>query len=227
MSGLSIKSKPVEERPREKLFFHGEEALDVAELLAVVIGTGNRGASALDLANRLLAHFGDLAGLARVEASEVAMLAGIGPAKAAQVVAALALGKRISKLQARPKQIIASPREAFSYLWSDLRFQTREIFRCLVMDTKNQILANELVSIGTLNSSLVHPREVFKPAIARSAAGVILAHNHPSGDPAPSEEDIALTKRLAECGKLLGIKVLDHIIVGDNTFVSLREKGII
>lgn len=215
------------ERPREKLYFQGPSYLSDSELIAVILGTGVRGCSALELAHQLLSVFGGLHGLASSSPSELATIGGIGQVKAARVSAALTLGQRLTQLEARQKKTIGTPREAVSYLWADLRFLPKETFRCLVVDTKNQVIANELISVGTLNSSLVHPREVFRPVISRSGAGVILAHNHPSGDPTPSREDIELTKRLVDCGKLLGIQVLDHIIVGDNTFVSLREKGIV
>jgi len=201
--------------------------LSDGELVAVILGTGVRGRSALELAHELLSIFGGLRGLAASSPCELATIGGVGRAKAARVIAALTLGQRMAQLQARQKKSIGTPAEAASYLWSDLRFLSKENFRCLVVDTKNQVIANELVSVGTLNSSLVHPREVFRPVISRSGAGVILAHNHPSGDPTPSREDVELTRRLVDCGKLLGIQVLDHIIVGDNTFVSLREKGIV
>lgn len=193
----------------------------------LLLGTGTRGRSVTDLADELLVTFGGLRGLIDTHPVEISRVAGIGKAKAGVLVSALALGKRVAKMEARSKKIISNPIEAASIFMAEMRFLTKEHFRSLVLDTKNQVLADELVSIGTLNSSLVHPREVFRPAILRSGAAVILGHNHPSGVPTPSAEDISLTKRLAESGKLLGIQVLDHLVVGDNTFVSLREKGIL
>ncbi len=228
ISGLGkLKALPEEERPREKLMAQGTASLSNLELLTVILGTGCRGRGVTELAGHLLTAFGGLRGLATTDPWELSKVTGMGKAKAAQVTAALALGQRANQLDARQKRVVQSPADAAAVFCSDLRFLAKEHFRCLVLDVKNQILTNELVSIGTLNASLVHPREVFRPAISRAGAGVILAHNHPSGDPTPSREDLGLTKRLAECGNLLGIEVLDHIIIGDNTFISLREKGIL
>jgi DNA repair protein RadC len=152
---------------------------------------------------------------------------GIGRAKAAEIAAAIELGRRVSNLAPEKRDSVTCPRDVAELLMSEMRFLAKEHFRVLLLSTKNQVIRNELVSIGTLNASLVHPRELFRSAVQRSCASVILAHNHPSGDPTPSSEDISLTTRVAQAGKVLGIEVLDHIVIGDNTFVSLKEKGVL
>ncbi|GAB4451261.1 MAG: hypothetical protein OHK0029_00120 [Armatimonadaceae bacterium] len=164
-------------------------------------------------------------GVAQRNVAELSRVHGIGPAKAAQIKAAIEFGRRLVATSGEERYRIRSPQDVFNYLVLDLRDEKREHFVSLLMDTKNGVLHRHTVSIGDLSSSIVHPREVFAEAIRRSASSLIVAHNHPSGDPSPSPEDIAVTRRLCEAGELLGISILDHVILGDNRFVSLKEKG--
>lgn len=222
---LMIKDFPDGERPRERLISHGAVSLSNHELLAILLRTGTKSESVLQLSNRLLTQFGGLLWLKDAALEEVMSLKGIGEAKAVQIAAAIELGRRISNLSYDGRYAIRSPEDASNYVMNDMRFLTQEHFVCLYLNTKNQVLHRQTVFIGSLNASIVHPREVFKEAFRRSAASIICLHNHPSGDPAPSREDIEVTKRLAECGKMIGIEVLDHLIIGDNRFISMKEKG--
>jgi DNA repair protein RadC len=222
-----IEQWPTGERPRERLYWKGPDALADAELLALQLGSGTRGMSAVDVAREMLATYGSLADLASREVAELARQRGVGPAKAARLAAAFELTRR---LRARPpacRTVLATPSEvyaAFAPLMEDLR---REVFRVALLDAQNGLLRDCVVSEGTLSASLVHPREVFKPAILESAASVILLHNHPSGDPTPSREDIRLTRQLVECATLLGLRVHDHLIIGRGRFVSLAQQGLV
>ncbi len=221
----TIRDIPTEMRPREKLLRHGAGTLSDQELMAIVLRTGSREANAVQLAERLLYKFSHLKGINLASVEELSNAApGIGPAKAAQLRAALELGRRLSRQQAEVVQF-KSPQDVAAWVMEDLRYLQQEQFRLLLLNTKNMVISWEEVSRGSLNSSIVHPREVFSQAIRRSAAGVILVHNHPSGDPAPSQQDINVTRRLVEVGKLVGIEVLDHLIIGDGAFCSLKEKG--
>lgn len=224
---LTMKSLPRELRPRERMQISGPGALSSAELLAIILGTGSREESALELAHRLLLEPRGLRFLAEVSLEELCRLKGIGLAKAAQIKAAVELGKRLACLGPSARPVVRSPQEVSTLVMEEMCYLDREHFRVILLNTKNQVLAVDTISIGSLNSSLVHPREVFKKAIQCSAAAVILVHNHPSGDPTPSPEDLEITRRLAEAGRLLGIEVLDHIIVGDHTFCSFKEKALI
>lgn len=222
---LMIRDFPVEERPRERLVNHGAVSLSNHELLAILLRTGTKSESALQLANRLLTQFGGLLWLKEAALEEVMSLKGIGKAKAVQIAAAVELGRRISNLSYDDRYVIRSPEDGANFVMNDMRFLTQEHFVCLYLNTKNQVLHRQTIFIGSLNASIVHPREVFKEAFRRSAASIICFHNHPSGDPSPSREDIEVTKRLVECGKIMGIEVLDHLIIGDNKYVSMKEKG--
>lgn len=227
---LTLKDLPAEERPRERLWKYGPEVLSNAELLAIIIRTGNRNETALALAQRMLSELGQGEGLnflvdATVE--ELTKVKGISMAKACAIKAAVELGKRIGGIKSIDKVFIRSPRDVANLLMNEMRYLKKEYFRTIQLNVKNQVLAVEDISVGSLNSSIVHPREVFKGPIRRSSAAIILIHNHPSGDPSPSREDIEVTRRLYEAGKLLGIDVLDHIIIGDGIYTSLKEKGII
>jgi len=226
---LMLKELPEGERPREKMLAKGSAALSNAELLAILLRTGTKEDSVVRLAERLLTKQGDkgLAGLAVLSPQEMSKLKGIGSAKAVTVAAAIELGKRLSALEPLERLIIRSPGDAANIMMARLRYESKEHFVAMLLSTKNHVLATPTISVGTLNASIVHPRELFKEAINYSAASVILVHNHPSGDPTPSKEDIELTRRIAEAGKLLEISVLDHLIIGDNKYVSLKEKGII
>lgn len=221
----SLKEFPEEARPREKLLRLGAGALSEAELLAIVLRTGTRNVTAIQLAYQLLSR-GGLRFLQEATVEELSQIPGMGLAKAAQVKSAVELGKRMGLNQAS-RAVIKSPADVQELLMEEMRYLDREFFRLVLLNTKNQVISVENISVGSLNSSLVHPREVFKPAIKRSAAAIILTHNHPSGDPTPSKEDGEVTRRLAEAGKLLGIEVLDHIIFGDGRIVSLKERGML
>lgn len=220
-----LRDLPREERPRERMLRSGAEALSHAELLAILLVTGTRRESALTVAQRILGQTDGLRKLADMEIEELIGINGIGPAKAVQLKAAIELGRRMAASRVGDRVIIRSPRDAAELLAEQLRYLQKEHFVCLFLNTKNQVIAQETLSIGSLNASIVHPREVFRAAIKYGSASIVCAHNHPSGDPAPSSEDIAITKRLVESGRIVGIDVLDHIVVGDGHFVSLKEQG--
>lgn len=222
----SIKELPVEMRPREKLGTYGEEYLSEAELLAILLGSGTKDVSAIELAQDLLNRHGGLMLFKNLSFEELHSINGIGVAKAARIKAVAELARRLSQTF-NQRQQVTSPEQVKEMVMEEMRFYDREHFRCLYLNRKNQVLGLETISIGGLASSLVHPREVFKSAVKRSAASVILIHNHPSGDPTPSAEDISITKRLVESGKVLGIEVLDHIIIGDGRYVSLKSSNAI
>ncbi len=221
-----IRDLPPDERPRERMAVFGPQSLSGTELIAILLRVGARGESALKQAERILSRFNGLPGLAQADLDEIAAMPGIGRAKATALLAAVELGRRLCGAEISAYPVIKSPRDVAELLMSRLRFLDREHFLVLLLSARNQPLAIETISVGHLTASLVHPRELFKAAIQKSAAAVILVHNHPSGDPAPSTEDILLTRRLREGGELLGIDILDHIIFGDNSFTSLKEKGL-
>lgn len=222
---LMIRDYPEEERPRERLVKEGAETLSNQELLAIILRTGTKQESVLQLSSRIIQYFEGLRLLKDASIEELTSLNGVGPAKAVQLIAAMELGRRVSRLQLEERYTIRSPEDGANYVMEDMRFLSQEHFVCLYLNTKNQVLHRQTVFVGSLNASIVHPREVFREAFRRSAASLICFHNHPSGDPTPSREDIEVTKRLAECGKMLGIDMLDHIIIGDQKFISLKEKG--
>lgn len=220
-----IRDFPEDERPRERFEQNGPESLSNHELIAILLRTGTKEESVLQLANRLLTNFEGLRFLKDATLEEMTAIKGIGKAKAIQVLAAVELGRRVSNLAYHDRYVIRSPEDGANYMMNDMRFLTQEHFICLYLNTKNQVLHKKTIFIGSLNASIVHPREVYKEALRRSAASVICLHNHPSGDPTPSREDIEVTKRLAESGRIIGIDLLDHLIIGENKFVSLKEKG--
>ncbi|NGZ77522.1 RadC family protein [Saccharibacillus alkalitolerans] len=221
-----LRDLPSEERPRERMLQYGAGALSHSELLAILLRTGVRGESAVQVAQRVLGEAGSLKGLADLSVSELTKIKGVGPAKAVQLKAGIELGLRLSRKSFGEKVVVRSPRDAYEAVREQLDRLRKEHFVCLFLNTKNHIIGQETLSVGSLNASIVHPREVFRAAIKWSSASIVCAHNHPSGDPAPSPEDIALTKRLAEAGRIVGIDVLDHIVVGDDTYVSLKEQGL-
>lgn len=225
MDSLLIKDFPNDERPRERFIKQGPESLANHELIALLIQTGSKNESVLTLANKLLIHFDGLRLLKDASLDELKAIKGIGTAKAIQLMAAIELGRRVSNLEFTDRYCIRSPEDAAKYMMNEMRFLSQEHFVCLYLNTKNQVMHKQVVFIGSLNASIVHPREVYKEAFRRSAASIICLHNHPSGDPSPSREDIEVTKRLVECGKIIGIDLLDHIIIGENKFISLKEKG--
>lgn len=209
------------ERPRERLLRHGPDGLTDSELLAILLGTGSPGTNVLQVADRLAEP--GAARLARTSPDELQRTRGIGPARAAALAAAFELGRRATT-SSGPS--VASPEEAW-HLLADMSGLRKEHFRALYVDARRRLILAETVSIGTLTSSLVHPREVFQPAVAHSAAALVVAHNHPSGDPEPSPEDLALTRRLRQAGEILGIEVLDHLVVGRGRYVSLKQRGVL
>ena len=225
---LRIAETPVQDRPRERLLRLGPSALTTVELLAILIGTGRAGASAPDVAAALLGGAGSgLAGLARRTAAELAGVAGVGHAKASRVAAALELGRRLQE-EGRPDRTrIRSPADVYRWFAPRLADLAAEEFHVLALDSQSGILRDLLVTRGILNSSLVHPREVFRGAIAEAAAGIIVVHNHPSGDPAPSADDRAVTRQLVEAGRVLDLPVYDHVIVGSSRYLSFAEAGLL
>ncbi|PEJ31923.1 RadC family protein [Bacillus pseudomycoides] len=214
-----------EEQPRERLLVEGASSLSNRELLAVLLRTGSKEESVLTLADQILYHFDGLRMLKDATIEEMTSIHGVGIAKASQLIAAFELGRRMVRLEYQNRYSIRSPEDCASYMMEEMRFLQQEHFVCLYLNTKNQVMHRQTVFIGSLNASIVHPREVFKEAFRHAAASIICLHNHPSGDPTPSREDIEVTKRLVECGRIIGIEVLDHIIIGDHKFVSLKEKG--
>ena len=225
-----IKDWPEDERPRERLQQHGEHSLSDAQLLAIVLRTGDHasGATALDLARRLLTTFQeDLETLSNASISELVQVQGIGPAKACEVKAGFELGRRRLARQGGGLAQFRSSRDVAQYYMPLLAGLKREQFQVVLLDQKNKIIKDVMVSQGSLTASIVHPREVFHFAIRDSAASIICVHNHPSGDPQPSSEDRTLTTRLGDAGRLLGIQVLDHIIVGRDTYMSFADEGLL
>jgi DNA repair protein RadC len=231
---LLIRDLPSSERPRERLARYGPEPLSTSELLAIIWRTGTAGSareSALDVASRALARFDGLAGLARASAAELTDLPGVGPVKAAQVLAALELGRRLSALEPEQRPEVHSPREVYHLVASEMGRLDREHLRVVLLDTKNHVVAVREVYRGTLTASTVRVAELFREAIRENAAALIVVHNHPSGDPTPSPEDVKITAEAAEAGRLLDIEVLDHVVVGRPApgregFVSLKERGL-
>jgi len=222
-----MKTVAVHDRPREKLQRLGAPTLGDNELVAIVLGHGRANASALDLANTLLAGIGGVEGLARARADDLTRIGGIGPARAAQVLAAVELGRRTLTRAGRHRVQLMTPRSVAELLLPQYGSRTVEQFGVVLLDTKHRLLRTTVVSIGTLDSSVVHPREIFREATAAGAAAIIVFHNHPSGDPEPSAEDVQLTRRLVAAGLLMGIQVIDHVILADVRYCSFREKGLI
>ena len=222
-----IKDWPSEERPREKLLLHGAHSLSEAELLAILIREGTRSANVLDVAKSIISDRRSLRSIARMTASELMRLKGIGQAKAITLLAAFEIGRRIQSSESEPKAFIRTPEDVARRMVPRLRDLTREEFVVLLLDSQNALQREEHVTVGTLNSSVVHPREVFKPAIDFKAASVIVVHNHPSGNKEPSHEDIEITKQLVEAGKILGIPLHDHVIVAGEAYTSFADRGLI
>jgi DNA repair protein RadC len=225
-----IREWPEDERPREKMLKRGAVSLSDAELLALIIRSGDPATkqSAIDLGRELISRFGNnLRELGSADIAEIRALKGMGLAKAAGIKAAFTLAGRFQDRKLEHLDRFTSPRQVFDYLHHEFRDSRKEHFLALLLDGRNRIIRRVQISEGSLNQSIVHPREVFNPAVRESAAAVILVHNHPSGDPAPSAEDIAITRRLREAGEIMGIRVLDHIIVGDGDFTSFVERGLL
>jgi len=220
-----IKDLPEFERPREKLIKKGAKALKKEELLAILLRTGLKGKNALEVADDILVKYGDKK-LLNASYEELRNIHGVGLTKAAQILAAIELGSRLFKEKSEKEIYINSSEDAIKEL-AHIKENKKENFVVLYLDARNKLIYKETVSIGSLNANLVHPREVFEPAVRYLAAQIVLAHNHPSGDPEPSEDDLLLTKKLVESGKILGIEVFDHIIVAKDGFFSFKNKGLI
>lgn len=220
-----MKAIAAHDRPREKLARAGAASLGDNELIAIVLGHGGARVSALDLANAVLTARGGIAGLARATHDELVAIAGIGGARAAQVLAAIELGRRIVSGAGRERVQVTSPRSVADFLMPRYGNRPVEQFGIVLLDTKHRVLRTTVLSVGTLDASIVHPREIFREATAGGAAAIVLFHNHPSGDPEPSRDDRRLTERLIAAGVVMGIDVLDHIILGDAQYFSFREKG--
>lgn len=226
-ASFTIHDLPVSERPRERLQKFGVEALSVPELLALILGRGIAGESVTVTVQRLLSQFGNLKGLAGASVEELGQVRGIGLAKASQIKAVFELASRLEGYSEMGKKLsVKTPDEVVSLVWGKLRGKKKEYFLVLLLDTRGQLIKTSEISVGSLDSSIVHPREVFKEAISASAASVIFVHNHPSGDLEPSEDDIKLTERLSQAGEIMGIDVLDHIIISDKNFLSLKRRGL-
>lgn len=225
-AALTVRDLPQAERPRERMAMAGAEALSAAELIACILGRGISGESVLTTAQRLMARFGSLQGIAGASLEELSQVRGVGPAKAVQLKAAAELGRRVTldpgEPQSRP---VATAEEAMRLARRHLVGKRKEHFILLLLDSRHRLIRAAGISVGTLDMSIVHPRETFREAISAGAAAILLAHNHPSGDPAPSAEDLELTRRLMEAGRLLGIPVLDHLIVGAAQTLSMRQNG--
>jgi DNA repair protein RadC len=226
MSYITVKDIPEAERPRERMRRAGPAALSSSELLAIILRVGVAGESVIALATRLLSKYQGLGGLSRAEFSQLAKEHGMGPAKTAQLLAALELGRRLMAEPPNEHLQIRAPGDAGVLLLPMLGHQVQEHFVVLYLDTRNRVVDQETLYIGSLNTSLVRIGEVFRGAVRRHCNSIIVAHNHPSGDPSPSPEDVTLTRRLIEAGKLLEVEVLDHLVVGQTRFVSLRERGL-
>lgn len=225
-TSFTIHDLPLEERPRERLVKFGEQALSAQELLQVILGRGIAGESVTVTAQRLLTEFGSLQKLSEASLEELSAIKGIGPAKATQIKATFEIGRRIStQTPSYKSKELTDPKKVYQLMKSKVNDYTREHFYIIPVNSRNWSIAE--ISIGSLNASIVHPREVFAEAIKNKATSVIFVHNHPSGHPEPSADDLSITKRLVEVGKLMGIEVLDHIIITKNTFASMKGKGLI
>jgi DNA repair protein RadC len=222
----TIRDLPVSERPRERLRERGAAALSSAELLAIILRTGTPSDNVLALASRTLARFGGLAGLAKASFGELCGERGVGEAKAAQVKAALELGRRLLSTQPQERATVQSPQDVANLVMAEMDLLDQEHLRVLLLNTKNQVLAMPEVYKGNVNSTLVRVGELFREAVREGCPALIVVHNHPSGDPTPSRDDVEMTRQMVEAGQLLGIDVLDHIVIGRQSYVSLRERGL-
>ncbi|SHE47835.1 DNA replication and repair protein RadC [Seinonella peptonophila] len=224
---MLLKSLPLEDRPRERMIENGPKSLSNGELIALLLRTGSAGESVMELAQKILVEVGGIQSLAQISFHELLAIHGVGPAKAVQLLAGLELGKRVRQVTSTDGQFIHQPIDAVDMIRNELRFYQQEHFICMFLNTKNRVIDKKCIFIGSLNLSVVHPREIFREAVKCSAARIICIHNHPSGDPSPSTEDIEITFRLVESGKMIGIEVVDHIVIGDLNYFSMKENGLI
>jgi DNA repair protein RadC len=221
-----IRDLPASERPRERLRDYGASALSNAELLAIILRTGTKHESALSLASRLLSTYRGLVGLARVSFNELCNEKGLGEAKAAQLKAALEMGRRLSSTQPEERVVVRSPADIANLLLTEMGLLEQEHLRVVLLNQRNHVLAVPEVYRGSVNTSLIRTAELFREAVRQNCPAVVLVHNHPSGDPTPSSDDVAMTKQAVEAGKLLDIEVLDHVVIGQGRYVSLKEQGL-
>jgi DNA repair protein RadC len=221
---IPMQELPEDSRPRERLFNYGERALSTAELLAITLRTGSGQENALHLAQRILTDFDGLPGIARAAISELTDIRGIGDVKAVEIKAALELGRRLAATTPEERPQVTSPADAANLLMSEMSLLEQEHLRLILLDTRSHVLRMPTLYIGSLNSTTIRIGEIFRAAIKENAAALILAHNHPTGDPSPSPEDIHVTRNIAQAGELLSIELLDHIVIGHNRFVSLKER---
>ncbi|KHD35186.1 DNA repair protein RadC [Clostridium acetobutylicum] len=226
-NSLKITDLPNNERPRERLLRYGSEVLSNSELLAIILRTGTLHENIINLSSRILKESGGLNGVLNLSFEELKKVKGIGNAKAVQILALGELFKRFKAYKSFESVKITSPKEAANLVMEQLRSFNKEHLYVIMLNTKNIVIKISDVSVGSLNSSIVHPREVYVEPILKHAASIILCHNHPSGDPKPSNEDLNITKRLYECSKFIGIELLDHIIIGDGIYISLKEEGLL
>lgn len=221
-----IRDLPQGERPRERLLQYGASQLSNSELIAILLRVGSAGESVLNLSTRVLSTYGGLGGVAKASLSELCTLHGISDAKACQLMAALELGRRLSSLQPDDRVIIRSPQDVFNLLSAEMSFLDQEHLRVLLLNTKNEVLGTREIYKGNVNSAVVRVAEVIRPAIRDNCPNIIIAHNHPSGDPTPSTEDILVTRQIGTCAGMMDIKLLDHVIIGNQRYVSLKERGL-
>ena len=215
------------ERPRERLINYGPPSLSNAELLAILLRTGVKGEGVVSMAQRILARFEGLAGLAKANYTELCSEHGVSEAKACQLLSAIELGRRYSSLQPEERPEVNSPQDIANLLMGEMSFLDQEHLRAVLLNTKNQVLGISQIYIGNVSASMVRPAEIFRPAIRENCPSIIVVHNHPSGDPTPSAEDVVVTRQLVKAGNLLGIDVLDHVVIGNgNRFISLKQKGL-
>lgn len=225
---LIIKNMPQYEKPKEKLLTYGAETLNNSELLAIILGNGIKGENAVELSNRILNEFNNLDGILTAEYKDIISIRGIKSGKASQIMALSELFKRFRTLKAGRRDVkITSPKDLADLLMGEMSCLNQEVLKVITLSTKNIIIEVKDVFKGSLNNSIIHPREIFKRAISNHSASIIICHNHPSGDPTPSSEDINITLRIKDCGRIIGIPLIDHIIIGNNKFISLKEKGLI
>jgi len=222
----TIKELPSRERPRERLLEYGVGALSTAELLAIILRTGTKDENVILLSHRLLARFGNLAGLVQANIAEMVAERGLGPAKVAQLKAALELGRRMLVESPEERPQIRAPADAANLVMTEMGVLEQEQLRVILLDTKNRVLSTPTIYVGSLNTSMIRVGELFREAIRANCASLIVVHNHPSGDPTPSPEDVAVTRQIVEAGTLLDIDVLDHLVIGRQRFVSLKERGL-
>lgn len=223
---MKIKSLPMDDRPREKLIKNGANTLSDSELLAIILGTGNKKESVINVSNKLFSKY-NVKSLSRLSIGTLKKELGIGDAKACQIIACFELGRRLARFKDDKKPLIKDAKSLAKIFIPEMSSLKKEHFKGIYLDSRKRIIREETIFIGSLNESVIHPREIFEIALNENAAALILLHNHPSGDPKPSSEDIEITKELVKAGDILGIPVLDHIIIGNQKYTSLREKGLI